>query len=310
MNLTQPKALVIGASGQVGTQILHLMPADQYLITSRKPRSRTELPFDLATIKTRQEAEKVLTGHSLSAIYCIAGMTNVEACEDTPELAHNTNCRGPEILAQVANARSIPFVYFSTEYVFDGEHGPYSESDLSNPLSAYGRSKWDGERAILAACGDALILRTTVVYGADSAHKNYIYSVIRALAAGKTMRVPADQISTPTYNRDLARAALALVARQAAGIFHVCGPERMDRLTFARSVASYFSLDQSLLFGVPTGDLGQKAPRPLSAGLSIDKLHKMHPDLKMHILAESLDDCRRDLEHFFQSCDKLEPRHS
>jgi dTDP-4-dehydrorhamnose reductase len=305
MNTTHPKSLVIGASGQIGSQMLRLLPAEECLITSRKPRSGAELPIDLATIATRQDAEHILDGHSLDAIYCLAGMTNVEGCEDTPELAHYTNCRGPEILALIASARAIPFVYFSTEYVFDGQQGPYSEDDQPNPLSVYGRSKWEGELAVLAACSHALILRTTVVYGQDSGHKNYVYSVVRSLAGGKPMRVPQDQISTPTYNRDLALATISLVDRRATGIFHACGPERMDRLEFGRSVASYFSLDESLLIGMPTSTLGQKAPRPLSAGLSIDKLRRTHPDLEMRTLAEGLDGCRTDVEDFLRSCAKL-----
>jgi dTDP-4-dehydrorhamnose reductase len=305
MTAPRTKSLLIGASGQIGRQMLKLLPPGQCLITSRNPHSTGDLPLDLASIATTREAENILGMHSLDAIYCLAGMTNVEGCEDAPDAAHNTNCRGPAILAQIASARAIPFVYFSTEYIFDGTSGPYSEDSPSNPISAYGRSKWDGERAVLAACSHALILRTTVVYGQDSGQKNYLYSVIRSLAAGHAMRVPQDQVSTPTYNRDLAAATLALVDRGASGVFHVCGPERMDRLEFASTVASWLALDTSLLIGLPTIALGQKAPRPLSAGLAIDKLRKSHPDIKMRTLAEGLADCRGNLEEFLGSCAKL-----
>jgi dTDP-4-dehydrorhamnose reductase len=232
-------------------------------------------------------------------------MTNVEGCEDAPELAHNINCRGPELLARVARSRGIPFVYYSTEYIYDGQDGPYREESPANPISVYGKSKWAGEQAVLAACSGALILRTTVVYGQDFGQKNYVYSLMRTLAAGKPMRVPEDQISTPTYNRDVALATVALVNRGATGIFHLCGPVRLNRLEFARSVAAFLSLDQQLLIGMPTSALGQKAPRPLSAGLSIDKLHQLHPDLKMRTLAEALADCHTDLEDFLRSLAKL-----
>ena len=184
------------------------------------------------------------------------------------------------MLARVASDRKIPFVYFSTEYIFDGNDGPYAEEAVANPLSVYGRSKWEGELAVIAACTHALILRTTVVYGQDCGQKNYVYSLMHALAAGKTIRVPQDQISTPTYNRDLAIATVALVNLGATGIYHVCGPERMDRYEFARSVAAYFLLDGSLLSGVPTSSLGQKAPRPLSAGLSIEQVAQAASRLK------------------------------
>ena len=310
MTPPQRKSLLIGASGQIGRQMLPLLRPDQWLLTSRRPFSETELHLDLAALKTNADAERMLDPYELDAIYCIAGMTNVEGCEDVPDVAHFTNCRGPEMLARVAQNRGIPFVYFSTEYVFDGEHGPYREDDTANPLSAYGKSKWEGELAVLAACRNALILRTTVVYGQDIGQKNYVYSVARSLATGKPMRVPQDQVSTPTYNRDVAAATVALIDRGATGVFHVCGPELMDRLTFAKQVASFLSLDASLLHGVPTSELGQKAVRPLSAGLRIDKLVRLHPDLKMRTLAEGLLDSEAQLKSFVNAYAKLEPNSS
>ncbi len=302
---TPAKSLLIGASGQIGAQMLHLLGPDRCLVTSRSPTSPDRIHLDLANLDTVANADRVLAPHELDTIYCIAGMTNVEGCEDVPELAHNTNCRGPEMLAHVARRRQIPFVYFSTEYVFDGASGPYREDDPANPLSVYGKSKWQGELAVLAACPHALILRTTVVYGQDFGQKNFVYSLMRSLAAGKPMRVPQDQISTPTYNRDLAAATVALATAGVTGIFHACGPERMDRLEFAHAVADFLSLDSSLITGVPTSALGQKAPRPLSAGLSIDKLRREHPELTMRPLAEALADCRPDLEAFLQTCATL-----
>ena len=310
MTPPQRKSLLIGASGQIGRQMLPLLRPDQWLLTSRRPASETEVHLDLAALKTNADAERMLDPYELDAIYCIAGMTNVEGCEDVPDVAHFTNCRGPEMLARVARNRGIPFVYFSTEYVFDGEHGPYREDDTANPLSAYGKSKWEGELAVLAACRNALILRTTVVYGQDIGQKNYVYSVARSLATGKPMRVPQDQVSTPTYNRDVAAATVALIDRGATGVFHVCGPELMDRLTFAKQVATFLSLDASLLHGVPTSELGQKAVRPLSAGLRIDKLVRLHPDLKMRTLAEGLLDSEAELKSFVNAYAKLEPNSS
>jgi dTDP-4-dehydrorhamnose reductase len=270
-------------------------------VTSRKPASDVKLHLDLAIIATRADAERILDARSLDAIYCIAGMTNVERCEEVPEQAHLTNCRGPEMLARVANERKIPFVYFSTEYVFDGYDGPYVEEATANPLSVYGKSKWEGELAVIAACSHALILRTTVVYGQDCGQKNYVYSLMRTLGSGKTMHVPQDQISTPTYNRDLAKVTVALAKRGCRGIFHVCGPKRMGRLEFASTIAAYLGLDGNLLVGLPTSALGQKAARPLSAGLSIDKLGRLHPELRMRSLTEGLADCRDDLEEFLRS---------
>jgi dTDP-4-dehydrorhamnose reductase len=300
MTKAKGKPLLVGVSGQVGSQLLHFLGARGCLVTSRKPTSAAQLRLDLASLTSLVEAERAVGGSNIGAIYCIGGMTNVDACEDQSQTAFDTNRRGPETLAQLAAKRGIPFVYFSTEYIFDGRDGPYLEDHQANPLCVYGRSKWEGELAVLAACPHALIVRTTVVYGHDFGEKNFVYSLMRNLRAGKAMRVPNDQISTPTYNRDLARTAAALVELGATGIYHVCGPERMDRMEFARTVAGFLGLDQDLLIGAPTATLGQRAPRPLSAGLSIHKLERLYPNLSMRSLAESLDDCRSDLEQFLQ----------
>jgi dTDP-4-dehydrorhamnose reductase len=289
------KPLLVGVSGQVGSQLLHLVGAENCIATSRRPEAG-QIPLDLAALASVDDAERSLGSLEIDAIYCIAGLTAVDYCEDVPEVAFATNCRGPEMLAKVAAKRDIPYVYFSTEYVFDGYDGPYAENDTANPLSVYGKSKWEGELAVLAACGHALVLRTTVVYGQDYGQKNYVYSLMRLLSAGKTMRVPEDQISTPSYNRDLARATVGLVERRAKGIYHVCGPERMDRMEFARGVAGFLGLDTELLVGMSTAALGQKAVRPLAAGMSTEKLVGEFPELRMRGLVESLEDCRGELE--------------
>jgi dTDP-4-dehydrorhamnose reductase len=303
------RSLVIGGSGQIGAQVLELLGAAKCLIASRRMTRESGLGLDLGAIATDDDAESLLRGHAVNAIYCIAGMTDVEACEGMPRLAYAVNCRGPAMLARTAARRGIPFVYFSTEYVFDGATaaygrlgGPYGESDPMNPLSVYGQSKARGEFAVRAACPHALILRTTVVYGEDAGEKNFLYSLMRSLRAGRPMRVAQDQISTPTYNRDLASATVALAGSSASGVYHVCGPERMDRLQFARAAARLLDLDAGLLVGVPTRALGQKAQRPLSAGLSIEKLRRQHREIRMRTMAEALADCRPALEAFLTSC--------
>jgi dTDP-4-dehydrorhamnose reductase len=282
-------SLVVGATGQVGRQILLAVGIDRCLPTARKPISAGWLALDLATIN-REFAGKLLGDLALEAIYCVGGMTDVERCETERDLAMRTNCSGPQALAEVANERNIPFIYFSTEYIFDGACGPYNEESIANPISCYGMSKLHGELAVAASCPHALILRTTVVYGPDDAEKNFLYSLRRALAAGRSFLVPEDQTSTPTYNRDLANAALRLVEGGATGVFNVCGPELFSRLEFARRAARFWDFDSSSILGVPTASLGQRAPRPLNAGLSIEKLRHEYPDIRMRDLPDSLSD--------------------
>lgn len=282
------RSLLAGATGQIGRQMLRRFGGRALPTTRRADADAGWCPLDLETLATVGDAERALAGYDLDAIYCLAGMTNVEACEDHEEQAMQVNAVAPGALAAVARMRGIPFVYFSTEYVFDGRSGPYSEGDEMNPLSVYGKSKAQGERAVGEAYAEALILRTTVVYGPDPGAKNFIYSLMRNLQAGLPMRVPLDQVSTPTYNLDLALVAQALAERGATGVMHVCGPELLSRLEFARRVAAELGLEEALIVGVPTADLGQRAPRPLDAGLLNDRLRKEHPDLAMRSVAESM----------------------
>ena len=259
--------------------------------------------LDFAELETPEQAAALFDAYELDSIYCVAGMTAVDACEDQPELAFNTNARGPGVLAAYAQRRKLPFVYFSTEYVFDGaaDHpGPYPENAALRPLSVYGKSKLAGEAAVCKAYACALVLRTTVVYGPDARQKNYLYSLMRNLATGTAMRVPEDQVSTPTYNLDLIAAALGLVECGASGVFHVCGPEVMGRLQFAEAIAEKLGLDRSLLHGVSTAELGQRAPRPLAAGLATGKLTTLYPQLRMRTVVEAIEDCAGELEAFLE----------
>jgi dTDP-4-dehydrorhamnose reductase len=297
--MSQSKSLIVGASGQVGTQMLAAL-GEKALATSRVAREGW-LMLDVAELAEPAHAAALLDEHDLDAIYCVGGMTWVDGCEKDPDLAQRTNTGGPGVLATYARQRNLPYVFFSTDYVFDGSSetpGPYAEDAPPHPLSVYGKTKLAGEQRVLEAYPEALVLRTTWVYGADSRQMNALYSMMRSLMAGKPMQVPADQVSTPTYNRDLVSVALGLVAARASGLFHVGGPELMGRLDFVQRVATALALDTALLHGVTTAELNQPATRPLASGLAIGKLTAQHPELRMRTLTEALDDCGAELRSF------------
>ena len=268
--MSGPRPLIVGAAGQVGGALVSLL-GKSTIAAGRLPTKDGSPYVDLAALAHDPAgARKVLAPLDLSAVYCVGGATDVERCESEVSWAMDTNCYGPAELASAS--RGLPFVYFSTEYVFDGGNGPYRETDPTSALSAYGRSKLEGERRILDAHPSPLIVRTTVVYGPDRQGKNFLYTLRRLLSSGKSMRIPIDQVSTPTYNVDLAQATVDLIAMGASGIYHVCGPEIISRYEFAKLAASILGLDSSLLLPVTTAELNQRAPRPLKAGLRTDKL--------------------------------------
>ena len=282
------KSLIVGASGQVGHQLVLALGQENVV-----PAGRASL--DLSKLSKDPEiARRILRGENIGAVYCVGGATNVERCESDPDWAFETNQLGPAVLASLS--ADIPFVYFSTEYVFDGVLGPYLESSPVNPVSIYGESKALGEQAILKIHPAPLIVRTTVVYGHDPGGKNFLYSLRRNLAAGVRMRVPADQISTPTYNVDLARATKALVEGGHCGIFHVCGPELLSRYDFAVRCAPIMGLDPGLIDGVATSELRQVAPRPLNAGLLTPRLHETLSGFRLRDLESGVKDWLHSVE--------------
>jgi len=279
--MSTEKALIVGAAGQVGSCLMRAIGSAQCIPTSRRVSDPAWLQMDLAAIENGDDAERLLGRREVASIYCAGGMTHVDACEGQERLAMDVNCRGPAALAQVARRRGIPFLFYSTEYVFDGENGPYSEDDAAHPINVYGLSKWRGEQAVLATNPDALVVRTTVVYGYDHEQKNFLYGLEANLRAGKAMQVAADQFSTPTYNSDLAEVSKALIAANQHGVFNVVGPELLSRLELARTAATFLGLDASLVLPVSTRELQQKAPRPLRGGLRNAKLLAECPDVSL-----------------------------
>jgi len=267
------RALVIGGSGQVGAALEKILVARGHTAVATHHQVARPGTIHL-DVRDAAAIARVITDVEPDVIFCPAGLTVVDFCEDHPDEAFEANCEAPARAAALAAERSAAFVFFSTEYVFDGRAGPYAEDDPVAPLSVYGRSKLDGERAVMAANVRSLVVRTTVVYGEEPQGKNFIYQLRRRAAAGETSKVPADQRSSPTFNVDLATATVELVERATRGVVHVAGPSVIDRYAFARMACDVFELDTRLVVPVATADLQQRAARPLNAGLRIDRVRR------------------------------------
>ena len=264
------RALVIGASGQVGGALLEALRARGHEAFGTYGHHPAEGLARL-DVTDRAAVERAVSQARPDWVLCPAGLTHVDYCEDHPAEAFAINRDGALHAAREAGRAGAGFVFYSTEYVFDGERGPYTEEDEARPLSVYGRSKWEGERAVLAGMARAVVVRTTVVYGPDRQEKNFVYQLMRNCRSGQGMRIPADQVSSPTYNEDLAQATVELCERNLGGVYHLAGDGVLDRFAFARLACEVFGLDPSHLTPVATATLGQKALRPLKGGLTIAK---------------------------------------
>ncbi len=262
------KALIIGASGQVGGALSSLAVRRKIEVYGTSRVGQGFLYLDLADpVSITAAFEKSRP----DLVLLCSAMTHVDGCERDPELAGRVNSAGPELVAGECARLGAKLVYFSTEYVFDGKGGPYGEDDRVNPVSVYGRTKLEGERAVLRL-KDSLAVRTTVVYSHNPASRNFIMQLISNYRAGAKMRVPSDQFSNPTYAPDLAAAVLDLAGKGASGIYNVVGPDWLNRYEFALKACAAFGFDPAFLEPRLTSELGQAAARPLKAGLRTEKL--------------------------------------
>ena len=289
------RALVIGGSGQIGGWLLRTLAerGHEALGTYATVAYPGLAKLDAADLDA---SAAWVRSQKPDVVFYPAGFTWVDGCERDPAKARSANLEQPLNVARAAAESGAKFVYFSTDYVFDGHAGPYDEASPANPLSIYGRSKYEAELALAEALGDAqLTVRTTWVFGPERQGKNFSYQLAKALSAGKSLDCPSDQVSSPSYGPDIARAVVGLVEGGHSGLINVSGPEVMGRVEFARGLARGFGLDPSLIVSKTTAELGQGAPRPLSSGLTCRKLESLVPGI-MRPLADCLADYHARLE--------------
>lgn len=285
------RGVIIGGSGQIGGWLQRLLDqAGHETVGTYATVSFPGLtPLDAADLPG---AASWLRGQRPDVVFYPAGFTWVDGCEKDPARARGANCDQPLNLARTAAELGARFVYFSTDYVFDGVAGPYAETDPTHPLSVYGQAKLEAEESLARELGKSqLTVRTCWVIGPERQGKNFAYQLVRTLKAGRMLPCPSDQISSPSYAPDVARAVISLVEANQSGLVHVAGPEVMARPDFARSLATAFGLDPSLIVAKPTAELGQGAPRPLKSGLKTPRLDSLFPGL-MRPLSDSLADFR------------------
>jgi dTDP-4-dehydrorhamnose reductase len=284
------RAVVIGGSGQIGGWLLRHLDASGHEAIG----TYATVPCpDLDRLDAADpSAPAWVAARRPDVVFYPAGFTWVDGCERDPEKARAANLDQPLAIARAAADAGARFVYFSTDYLFDGARGPYSEDDPPSPPNVYGRAKRDAEQALSDDLGDrVLIARTCWVFGPERQGKNFAYQVLKSARQQKPLICPSDQRANPSYGPDVARAAVRLVEQGVSGIIHVAGPEWIDRVTFARAIAEAFGYDPGAIVGKLTAELGQGAPRPLAGGLRSERLGSLLP-ASMRPLAVALADYR------------------
>ena len=271
MSNAQDPVLVIGGSGQVASA---LAAAGRLAV---RRLGRPGLDFD--------RPETILPALRAAApalVVNAAAYTAVDRAETEADVALRANRDGPAALAGYCAGAGIPFIHISTDYVFDGRKGaPYVETDPTNPTGVYGASKLAGERAVLAACPRAIILRTSWVYAA--AGRNFVLTMLNARARTDRLRVVADQIGCPTTAPDLAEVILRIAARigehgwddRYAGVFHAAGEGWTSWHGLATAVfeeAARHGMAPPVVEPIATADWPTPARRPPDSRLDCTRL--------------------------------------
>lgn len=262
------KVLLLGAAGLVGSHLRSAFHAHEVLGTTRDGAGDT-ISLD---VRDNQRMRAIAIDARPEAILAAAADAYVERCEGEPEATRAVNVDAIRHIAEISDELNATLVVFSSEYVFDGTRGSYDEDDEVRPLNEYGRQKMEVER-LARNVARHLIVRTSGVFGREARRKNFVLQVVDRLRGGHEVRVPFDQLITPTYAQSLATAVEELLVAQRSGTYHIVGPRILARDEFARLIADCFDLPRTLVRPVATAELGLIARRPPRAGLSDAKLH-------------------------------------
>lgn len=267
------RVLITGSNGLLGQKLVEILsnsPVYSMLLVSKQPTSvfhEEKLRYRQLDISRKQDVIHLVEEFEPHVIINAAAMTNVDKCEGEREAAWRANVSGVEHLVYAAKFVGARIIQLSTDYVFDGKHGPYSERDRPNPLSYYGRTKLASENLLQTSGVPATIVRTMVLYGIGFGVKlNFALWLLKNLNDGKPLRVVDDQIANPTLADDVAYAILKVVELERTGIYHVAGPDLVSRYDFALALARTFNFNKKLITPVKTSAMKQPAPRPLKSG--------------------------------------------
>jgi dTDP-4-dehydrorhamnose reductase len=272
------RAVVVGGSGQLGGWLLrHLARRGHDAVGTYA----TVPTLGLERLDAADPgAPDWVRDHCPEVVFYPAGFTWVDGCERDPAKARAANVEQPLAIAGAAADVGARFVYFSTDYLFDGRNGPYGEDAEPCPLNEYGRAKLEAEQRLAESFDDAvLIARTCWVFGPERQGKNFAYQVVKTLKQGKPLACPSDQAANPSYGPDVALAAVLCAELGLGGVIHLAGPDFVDRSTFARAIARSFGLDDSCIESRTTSELALGAARPLAGGLRSARLGAFLPGL-------------------------------
>jgi len=284
--------LILGGPGQLGGAVLEALGekalrAEEFLL-NQGPAARKSAParVDVTELKTLRE---VFARARPKAVLNCAAYTKVDQAEDEEERAELVNVQGAANVARAAKEVGARVIHLSTDFIFDGAKGaPYTEADPPAPINAYGRTKWAGENAVRRENPDHLILRTAWLFGPHG--QNFVRTIIRLGRKTDQLNVVDDQVGSPTFTLDLARALPRLLTLNLTGTFHLVNQGQASWFALAKEALKTIGLKVKLS-PITSDRLGRKALRPAYSVLACERLSGLGVVLRPW--EEALEECLR-----------------
>jgi dTDP-4-dehydrorhamnose reductase len=283
------KILITGSNGLLGQKLVYKLRNRKDVTCIATARGANRLvkqdgyAYETLDITDQKNVEEVFAKFLSDVVINTAAMTNVDACETEREQCWKMNVdavdyqvKALEDLSKKNPAYKPHFIHLSTDFIFDGTHGPLDENEKPNPLSYYAESKLAAEKIVEASSLKWAIARTVLVYGIvdNMSRSNIVLWVKSNLEQGKKINVVDDQFRTPTLAEDLADGCILMAEKGATGIYNISGKDFMSILQLAERVADYYKLDKSLINPSKSADIKQPAKRPPVTGFIIEKARK------------------------------------
>jgi dTDP-4-dehydrorhamnose reductase len=283
------KILITGSNGLLGQKLVYKLrtnPNVSCIATAKGDNRLTEqngYAYEEMDITSFSNVETVFSKYLPDVVINTAAMTNVDACETEREACLNLNVNAVahqvnalEKLKKTHSNYKPHLIHLSTDFIFDGTHGPLDENEIPNPLSYYAETKLEAEKILQNSVLDWAIVRTVLVYGIvdNMSRSNIVLWVKNNLTEGKSINVVDDQFRTPTLAEDLAEGCILIAEKRAKGIYNISGKDFLSILEMAQIIADYYQLDKGLIKPSKSSDIKQPAKRPPVTGFIIDKARK------------------------------------
>ena len=278
------KILLTGSNGMVGSWLAEKLSGSshQTLATGRSDCRldptlfHSNFKYQQLDITNSDEVDNQIQQFQPNLIIHGAAVTQVDDCEQNKSLTYSINVAGTAHLLSSAEEVNARFLYLSTDFVFSGNSGPYSEADTTEPVNYYGQTKELAEQLVIESRLSTCIIRTILLFGKSTniTRSNFIYWVKDNLETGKPIRVVNDQIRTPTYIPDLVKGIMLAVEKGAVGTYHISGKEVFTPYDMAMEVADHLNLDKKLITPVDASTFTQIGKRPQKTGFHIEKAEK------------------------------------